>query len=82
MSDSDCSNCDKNCKFRDYSYDCYVNECLEIKNNLTEDDYKFLLKISKFSRKKVVETINDSFNQIEYYVNEVIYMYKEELDNK
>jgi len=39
MSDSDCSNCDEDCEYRDYTYDCYVHSCKQI-NDVTSSEMK------------------------------------------
>lgn len=37
MSDSDCSNCDVEfCKYREYSYTCYLRQIKELKSTINE----------------------------------------------
>ena len=56
MSDSSCSNCNKDCDFRDFSYDCYKQSIDEIKSCLTEEDYE-ILKILKTKLENAYEKI-------------------------
>lgn len=69
MSDSDCSNCDKsyNCKYYDYSYDCYLRKIETAKKYFNDYEFSRFLKIKNFieNKFKIMDSKGDSLEELE-----------------
>jgi hypothetical protein len=79
MSDSSCSNCSKECKFRDYSYECWVNEIKTVKEHLKEEDIDLLKKvISKYDNEELEYSL-DVFRDLNKTAKEIVSMWEERI---
>lgn len=79
MSDSDCSNCDIiDCKFYDYSYDCYFKQIKTIQQCMDSYDIDLFKKIKNRCEILEKQTDNSNFQQIIHYCNSVIDLYNGE----
>jgi predicted HTH domain antitoxin len=80
MSDSDCSNCDKEtCSYRDVSYNCYLKEIKAIKEKMT---LKHLISITiavDTAEFLYHETDNDIFSRFAELGSRIIEAFNEEL---
>jgi hypothetical protein len=82
MSDSDCSNCDKDdCKFNDYSYNCYVNKIKDAKKVFNRIFIQELR--SKIFDINMVEDqatyLDDEIRNLKLAIKDIINLYEEEI---
>jgi hypothetical protein len=77
MSDSSCSNCSKECEFRDYSYECWVNEIKKVKEHLNKEDIDLLKKvISKYDNEELKYSL-DVFHNLNNTAKEIVSMWED-----
>jgi len=80
MSDSSCSNCSKECEFRDYSYECWVNEIKTVKEHLKEEDIDLLKKvISKYDNEELEYSL-DVFRNLNNSAKEIVRMWESDIE--
>jgi hypothetical protein len=66
MSDSACSNCEENfnCKYYDFSYDCYKKSIRNIRDHLSKEDLIYLNDMLVVIERMLEETDDDNFRNI------------------
>jgi hypothetical protein len=73
MSDSSCSNCDKKCEYRDFSYDCYKRAIDEVRKCLTNEDYNNIKvtkeKLEKAYEKEYTEELKIGYEQLKNIID-------------
>jgi hypothetical protein len=80
MSDSSCSNCEKECEFRDYSYECWVNEIKKVKNLLKKEDIELLkVIISKYNNDDIKYSFDEFYN-LNSAANEIVNMWETDIE--
>jgi hypothetical protein len=80
MSDSDCSNCDKEtCSYRDVSYNCYLKEIKAIKEKMTLKDLISITIAVECAKVLYHETDNDIFSNFSCLGEQIIAAFNEKL---
>lgn len=80
MSDSSCSNCDKECEFRDYSYNCWVSEIKHVKETLNEEDIDLLKKIRLRYDNEDMKYSLDVFRTLNNTAIEIVNMWESDIE--
>lgn len=76
MSDSSCSNCEKqDCEFRDVSYECYRNGVELLQKTLLKKDVTVLKNIAEKYTKLYEEHGLDEFNTLKFAAELLLDMY-------
>lgn len=79
MSDSSCSNCDLECEFRDYSYNCWVMEIRHVKETLNEEDIDLLKKIRLRYDNEDMKYSLDAFRTLNNTAIEIVNMWESDI---
>lgn len=83
MSDSDCSNCEKECDFRYLnSYHCYVKQFQTIQKHIKSKDMSLMKKLSLRLEELYAETEDEDVYQTNFYLKKIIDMYEEGKENE
>lgn len=81
MSDSDCSNCEKDdCPYYGWTYYCYVRLCKEMQTVLTPENVEKFKQIHELAKDLNDKHNIDEFYQIERASFDVINMYETQLE--
>ena len=80
MSDSSCSNCNLECEFRDYSYNCWVREIKHVKKTLNKEDIDLLKKIiSRYDNDDIKHSL-DEFYTLSNSAKEIVSMWESDVE--
>ena len=73
MSDSSCSNCNKECEFSDFSCDCYKQSVEELQTCLSKEDYENIktlkTKLKTLYEIDYIEELRMGYEQLENIIN-------------
>ena len=77
MSDSDCSNCDRECPCRDNSYDCWILAANRVKEHISPEQIN-TIRNTVAVLKNIVDDIDlEEVNHSIYNLNQIIELYDE-----
>jgi hypothetical protein len=73
MSDSSCSNCEKDsCKYRDYSYNCYKTTVDIVQSNFTKEEIETIAKLNIKLNSLYDTTYQEIFDQASFHLQAII----------